>query len=71
MRATSRPCEGIRERSITTASGGLDADLRASRRDAVAEIEDGIKAKSLELLLPLEALVFVPVNQSNRLHRSA
>ena len=38
------------------------------REQAVAEIKGGLKAKGLELLAPLEALVFVPMNQPDRLH---
>ena len=39
---------------------------RARDEQPVAKIEGGLKAKSLELLLPLEALVFVPMNQPDR-----
>ena len=43
------------------------ADL-AHRKHAVAEVKCGIKTKGLELLLPLEAFVFVPVDQSDCFH---
>ena len=47
--------------------GQAGANL-AHREDAVAEIKGGIKTKSLELLLPLEAFVFIPVDQSDCFH---
>src|SRR5688500_5705703 len=42
----------------------------ARAKEAVAEIECHLKAKSLELLLPLEALVFSEVDQSDNLQSS-